>query len=101
MAAGKNGQDNLLALLRGITGGKRSNLFGKTRWTAKKSGKSYDINEIKSGAYATPGNPLGPKEVVDDVVDIMNQMKKNVSHLNRAKVWGKAYAKDTFNKGSF
>ena len=95
VAQGPNGAENIQNLLRIITGGKRLNLFGKSKFKSKISGKEYNIADIRAGAYN-----LKDKDVMADVVNIMEQMQKSFGRLSRAKIWGKAYMNDTMNKGT-
>jgi hypothetical protein len=92
LAAGPDAANNLRGLLRIITGGKRKNLLGKTEWTGK-SGNKYHVDDFANLNFKN-------KEVFDDAVDILKQIQGSIGKLDGAKIWGKAYARDTLKPGT-
>ena len=79
MAAGPDAAENLRGMLRIITGGKRKNLLGKTKWTGK-SGTEYHVDDFANLNFKN-------KEVFDDAVDILKQIQGSVSKLDGVKIW--------------
>ena len=92
LASGPDAAENLRGMMRIITGGKRKNLLGKTKWTGK-SGVEYHVDDFANLNFKN-------KEVFDDAVDILKQIQGSIGKLDGAKIWGKAYARDTLNPGT-
>ena len=81
--------EDLRGYLQILTGGSKANILKKTEWTAK-SGKKYSVNDFE---FLNMAN----KEIVADLRDVAGQIQKSIGKIDGAKLWGKAYLKDTLN----
>tara|TARA_R100001082_G_scaffold35061_1_gene18163 strand:- start:5951 stop:14443 length:8493 start_codon:yes stop_codon:yes gene_type:complete len=91
VAAGPNGGEDLLGLMKVIAGGKKGNMFSKTKWTAK-SGNEYHLDDFLTGF-----KDIKDPKVLDDAVDIMGQIQNSVGKIDMVKMFRKEYLADTFN----
>ena len=89
----KNGPENLRSLLQVMTGGPRSNIIKKSKWTSRISNKSYHIDEFN-------GIDLSIQKNIDDLVDVGKQIQQSVGKFDMLKLFGKDFLMDSVHPGT-